>query len=828
MSFLGYKLKKSTHNGLFVTHDFIKMDLKEYNKKRDFSKTPEPEGQVVSTDVHRFVVQRHSARRLHYDLRLEINGSLKSWAVPKGPSMNPGDKRLAVRTEDHPVKYLHFHGTIPKGNYGAGEMVIWDSGTFEVDRSELDLPAYEQLVEGNLKLILHGQKIKGHFALVRTGDRNTKEHWLLIKKKDVYATDLHYDAEVLLSNVEDTVKKYAQTIRPNTIIQPMLASSTKEIFNDPNWLYELKWDGYRVLAHLSENEVLLQSRNGINLNSKFPKLVKELAEIEHECILDGEVVVLDEAGVSQFGELQSYPEAKGTLRFYVFDMLFLNGHSMLDLPLTDRKSLVPDLVEGLAITQYCDHIEAMGTALFEKATAVGMEGVMAKQKNSTYMLGARTKAWLKVKSVESVDAHICGYTDSVGGGAAFGSLILGLREDEKLKYIGNCGSGFSETNRRELLKLFQPYRSDQNPFDKKLALKGRIPNWMVPTLTCEVKYSERTKNGLLRNPVFKRLINQPIVGQNFRRPISKREVTPSRETLEIDGLPVPISNIDKVYWPESGTTKYDLIDYYLQISEFILPHLVDRPQSLHRHPNGILEEGFYQKDNDSVPEWLQTTTIYSKSSERKIEYLLCQNTASLIYMANLGCIEINPWHSRLGKLDFPDYGIIDLDPTEGTDFKNVIKIAKEFKSVLDTAKIEGYCKTSGSKGLHIYIPMGAEYSYEEVRNFIKLLCHMVEQRHPKIATMERRIKNRKGKIYLDYLQNRKGHTIASVYSARPLANAPVSMPIAWDEIKSGLTPQKYTLRNTLKRVEKCRDLFQSLINTTIDMETALDQLEGFD
>jgi bifunctional non-homologous end joining protein LigD len=803
------------------------VNLQEYNKKRDFSKTPEPEGEINTIDSYRFVVQRHSARRLHYDLRLEINGSLKSWAVPKGPSMNTDDKRLAVRTEDHPVDYLYFQGNIPAGNYGAGKMVIWDSGTFSVDRSELDLPANEQLNKGNLKLIFSGVNIKGKFSLIKTGNHNGSEQWLLIKKKDNYATMLNYDAEALLLNAENP-KTASKTIETNTIVQPMLASSTKEIFNHPQWIYELKWDGYRILAHLTKTSVVLQSRNGINLNAKFPALVKDLETIEHECILDGELVVLNKDGVSQFGELQQYPNTTGVLRFYVFDMLYLNGHSMLELPLIDRKSLIPDLVEGLDITHYCDHIEAMGTALYQKAKEVGMEGVIAKHKDATYTPGARSEKWLKIKFQETIDAFICGYTDSVGGTEPFGSLILGIRENEKINYIGNCGSGFSEKFRSELVKLFEVYRSNQNPFKKKLNLKGRKPNWMVPTLKCEIAYAERTKNGLLRHPVFKRLLNQPIAEQIFLAPKTKLIVSPSREILKIDGLPVPISNIDKLYWPESKMTKYDLIDYYLQVSQWMLPHLIDRPQSLHRHPNGITEDGFYQKDNEVVPEWMQTVIIYSKSSDRNIEFLLCQNTASLIYMANLGCIEINPWNSSLGKLDFPDYGIIDLDPPKGMDFKNVIIIAKEFKSILDMAEIKGYCKTSGSKGLHIYLPMGAKYTYEEVRNFIKLLCHFVEQRQPSIATMERRIHSRDGKIYLDYLQNRKGQTIASVYSVRPLANAPVSIPIEWDELTEALSPQKFNLKNSIKRLEQKGDLFNPLLSASFDIEKALKKLENIE
>ena len=812
------------------------MGLKEYNEKRDFSNTPEPTGDDASrSDTHRFVIQRHRARKLHYDLRLEIDGTLKSWAVPKGPSMNPADKRLAVRTEDHPLKYLHFHGTIPQGNYGAGDMIIWDSGSFDIDRSENDRGVLQQLQTGNLKLIFFGQKVRGRFALVRTGERGGKESWLLIKKEDTFSTDLFYDAEELIGpsqkTGEKTSKKYSKEIEPGKILQPMLAGSSKEIFNDPTWIYELKWDGYRILAHISEKGVLLQSRNGVNMNQKFPELAKELETVEHEAILDGEVTVLDKNGISRFGELQNWPETKGTLRYYVFDMLYLNGHSMLDLPLLDRKSLIPDVIEGLRSTLYCDHIEGMGTALFEKATEEGMEGVMAKAADSNYVPGARTEQWLKIKSVESEDALICGYTDSVGGGAAFGSLILGKREQDGIAYIGNCGSGFGEAKRQELVKFFKAYRTEENPFGRKLALKGRKPNWMVPSLECEVNYSERTGKGLLRNPVFKRLLNSPdtLRKGSYATPIPpKTAVTPSKESIEIDGLPVAISNLEKVYWPESGYTKYDLIDYYLQISDIILPYLKDRPQSLHRHPNGILEESFYQKDNEKVPEWMQTATLYSKSSEREIDYLLCQNTASLIYMANLGCIEIHPWNSRTGNLDRPDYGIIDLDPPKGKDFKKVIKVALAVNQVLTEASIEGHCKTSGAKGIHIYLPMQGRYTYEEVRNFTKLICYFVGQRIPGLTTMERRIKDRNGKIYLDYLQNRKGHTVVSPYSVRPVAGAQVSAPLDWDELKDGILPSDFTIKNLIDRVTRKGDLFVPVQKAGIDMETALERLDALE
>ncbi|GGW42376.1 DNA ligase D [Arenibacter certesii] len=805
------------------------MDLSEYNNKRNFSKTPEPKGnEGVKSNDHQYVIQRHQARKLHYDLRLEMNGVLKSWAVPKGPSMNPSDKRLAIRTEDHPLEYLDFTGTIPKGNYGAGEMMIWDSGTYEMDSNESDLSVHAQLKEGNLKIILFGKKLKGRFALVRTAGRNDKESWLLIKKKDSFSVNIPYDAEALVPLDYQANQKLNKEILPGEIIQPMLANSIKEVFNDPNWIYELKWDGYRVLAHISNKGVLLQSRNGLSLNLKFMELVKELQQVENEVILDGEVVVLNKEGISNFGELQNYPDSKGELRFYVFDMLYLNGHSMTSLSLMDRKSLIPEVVESLRLTKYCDHIEGMGAALYNKAVQLGMEGVMAKHKNSYYSPGVRTEKWLKIKAIDDMEALICGYTDSEG--ATFGSLILGEEKNGILIYIGNCGSGFTETLRKDLLAKFSAYKTDQSPFKTKPTLTGRTPNWLVPTLSCEVTYTEKTKNGLLRHPIFKSLkpelkpANAPI-----NESIEKQKVSSSQysgEDLHIDGHSVSITNLDKIYWPESGITKYDLIDYYLSVSDIIIPHLKDRPQSLHRHPNGIDGDDFYQKDNEYAPEWVETIRLFSKSSKRDIDYLLCQNTASLIYMANLGCIEINPWNSKVGKLDYPDYGVIDLDPPEGIPFSLVIKVALEFKKILDAADITGYCKTSGSKGLHIFLPMGAKYLYEEVRNFIKLLCYLVQMNIPEIATMERLIKNRDGKIYLDYLQNRRGQTIASVYSVRPVKSAQVSAPLDWEELSDNINPANFTLKNIPARIQKVGDFFEPLLSTSINMEHAILKLES--
>ncbi len=799
------------------------MSLEDYIRKRDFENTPEPGAEISKENLHRFVIQRHRASSLHYDLRLEIDGVLKSWAVPKGPSMNPKDKRLAIHTEDHPIKYLKFEGEIPKGNYGAGKMKIWDEGIFESANST-DL--LKQLKSGNLKIKFSGKKMKGEFALVRTKRGEQKNQWLLIKKKDSFSTDLNYDAEDLIEKSEPKQAKLIELDFKDPV-KPMLATSTKEIFNDPDWIYELKWDGYRLIAHINEGKVSIHSRNGISYNSKFPQLVKDLEHISHEIILDGEIVVVDENGVPDFQKLQNYDSnTKGALKFYVFDMLFLNGHSMLNLKLLERKSLIPEVLEETEIAIYCDHIEGMGTAFYQKAINAGMEGVMAKKADSTYTPGYRTEHWLKIKAEESLEALICGYTDSEG--AIFGSLILGVLRDNDLVYVGNCGTGFSNRTQKELLEKMKPLETEKIPFEKKPALKGRKANWVSPELVCEVTFSEWTKAGRMRHPVFKGLREDKFPAQlnnDTNIKTEEEETVSTSNSLEVDGKNVKLTNLDKVYWPESGLRKYDLIDYYIKVSDYILPYLKDRPQNLHRHPNGINKEGFYQKDNEGlIEDWIETTRIHSKSAKKDIKYLLCQNEATLLYMANLGCIEINPWNSRVDNLNNPDYAVIDLDPSDKNSFDEVIEVALVAKDLLSKADIPSYLKTSGSSGLHIYLPLQAEYTYEEARDFTKLLCYFIQESTPGLTSMERAVKKRKDKIYLDYLQNRRGQTLASAYCVRPKQGAPVSAPLEWKELKKGLKITDFNIQNMPERLEKKKDLFKGVLQDKIDMEKALQRL----
>ncbi|TBW30301.1 DNA ligase D [Gramella sp. KN1008] len=797
------------------------MALDDYKRKRDFDNTPEPSAEVSDENKGRFVVQRHQARRLHYDLRLEMEGVLKSWAVPKGPSMNPKDKRLAVQTEDHPVKYLSFQGTIPKGNYGAGEMSIWDEGTFISAGEGEDL--IDQFKDGNLKLEFFGKKLKGIFALVRTRREDEKNHWLLIKKEDSFSTELDYDAEVFVTEAPAKRPK-VRKLEPGQPVKPMLATAHKNIFNKPGWLYELKWDGYRLIANIRDGKVSIYSRNGIVYNSKFPNLVKDLENISNDVILDGELVVLDKNGIPLFQELQNYDSTtKGSLRFYVFDMLYLNGHSMLELPLLERKSLIPEVLEETVLSVYCDHVEGMGTAFYEKAVEAGMEGVIAKKADSVYTPGYRSEKWLKIKAHESQEALICGYTDSES--SAFGSLILGIYDNGNLNYVGNCGTGFSASEKRALLKKMEKFKLGKSPFPKAVNLKGRKPNWIQPYLICEVIFSEWTQSGRMRHPVYKGL-REDKTSPEIEKETTTYKKTKNSNAIEVDGRLVNFTNLDKVYWPDSGLRKYDLIDYYIKISEYILPYLKDRPQNLHRHPNGIKKEGFYQKDNEGLLEnWIATTKIYSKSAGRNIEYLLCQDEPTLLYMANLGCIEINPWNSRVQELDKPDYVVIDLDPSEKNTFDEVIEVARVTKEILDSAGIKAYCKTTGSRGIHIYLPMGALYTYDEARDFTKLICYFIRERTAGLTSMERIVKNRKAKIYLDYLQNRRGQTLAAAYCVRPKEGAPVSAPIEWNELKKGLQLSDFNITNMPARLEKKGDLFKGLLSESIDMEKAIEKLE---
>lgn len=846
------------------------MSLKEYNKKRDFKQTSEPAGiPENSGEKLRFVVQRHAASHLHYDFRLEMDGVLKSWAIPKGPSLNPKDKRLAMMVEDHPFSYRTFEGTIPKGNYGAGEVEIWDEGWYEplnkIKGKTDDLVMRAELHKESLKFVMHGKKLQGEFALVKIKNSDDGKSWLLIKHKDDFATDF-YDAEENTSenskvtaalkkksekdvseNTARSYKNYAPALskekKLKKFIEPMLAKPLdNKPFDSKDWAFEIKWDGYRAIADLRDG-IQLYSRNGLDFSAKFKKIVNQLGLQQHEMVLDGELVAYDNMGKPNFQWLQNIGEKPNTpIIFQVFDLLFLNGHSTRSLTYIERKELLKDALKETDNIKFCDHILEKGKEFFKLAEKMGLEGIIAKKTDSTYKDGIRSSEWLKIKTQQTDEVIICGFTEPKGSRKHFGSLILGNYIDGELTFSGHIGTGFSDKTLKELYKVMQPLIVEKSPFKTLPKTNGKA-TWLKPELIAEIKYSEKTKDGIFRHPVFLHLREDKEVSdlkedqQTPEQPMEKKSTKPVKTAVttreneaktKIGKQEVKLTNQNKIYFPKDNVSKGDVVAYYQSVAEFILPHLKNRAQSLNRFPNGIDGMSFYQKDAaDETPDWIETHKIYSDSNDKYINYIICNDAATLAYLNNLGCIEMNVWTSRIDDIENPDYLVLDLDPSDNNTFEDIITTANEVKNVLDKAKIEGYPKTSGSSGIHIYIPMGRQYSFEQVKNFGHLLMQQVQKALPEITTLERSLQKRdKGKIYLDYLQNRRGQTLASAYSLRPKNGAPVSMPLEWNEVKSGLKPTDWNIENALSRIEKKGDLFLPTLKKGIDMLKALDNLQA--
>lgn len=777
------------------------MSLSTYHHKRSFSKTPEPKGQphtAKSKPLH-FVVQEHHASRLHYDFRLEMEGVLKSWAIPKGPTMDPDDKPLAVQVEDHPFEYRTFEGVIPEGQYGAGTVAIWDEGTYSSIEpgKDQEKKLLAGLKKGDLKFRLFGKKLQGEFALVQFGDE--KKHWLLIKKKDSVAE-------------QQKIVPTKKSPMPHDI-SPMLASNGEEAFTNDEWLYEIKWDGYRAVAEVQKGKVRLYSRNQQDFTTTYPNVVAELQTLPLDAVLDGEIVALDKDGKSQFQLMQGYKNGNGaTIMYYVFDLLYLDGYDVRSLPLIERKNLLKQFLPPSPHIKFSEHIDTYGEELFALAKKRNIEGIMAKKKQSTYVSG-RSGLWQKIKHINMQEAIICGYTQPNGQRKGFGALILGVYSHGELQYVGHTGSGFDDEKLKSIIALLKPHVTSKLPFHTEPETNS-VPTWVKPKIVCQIKFTEWTKEGLMRHPIYLGL-------RLDKKPEEVAREIPEKTPIDTK---VPLSNLTKMYWPEDGYTKGDLIAYYDRMAEYILPYLIDRPQSLNRHPDGIHGESFYQKDQRTIPDWLKTVKIYSNSDEKYLNWLLCNDRETLLYMANLGCIEINPWSSRHQKKEYPDYLIIDLDPN-GVAFSEVVKIAKFIKLMLDKAAIDGFLKTSGKSGLHILLPLGGKYTFEQTRTFAELLARTVAYAFPEITSIVRDPKKREKKIYIDYLQNRMGQTLAAPYSLRPVRFAQVSTPLAWDELKSSLHPSDFTIKNIFRRLGKSGDIWEPFRkHKGIDMLKSLDLL----
>ncbi|WP_333852928.1 DNA ligase D [Epilithonimonas sp.] len=845
------------------------MALEDYNKKRNFKETSEPEGkEKASSKKLKFVIQRHAASRLHYDFRLEMDGVLKSWAVPKGPSLNPSDKRLAMMVEDHPYSYRTFEGSIPKGNYGAGEVEIWDEGTYEpiekLSGKSDDLIMRAELHKQSLKFILHGKKLKGEFALVKIKNPKDDNAWLLIKHKDQFAVDENYNAEehtLKTSRVtaylaeKDSKKKnnssegikhfknYTPALsgakKLTEFIKPMLCKVSDKPFDDQEWAFEIKWDGYRSIADLSKDEIRLYSRNGIDFSQKFKKVTNSLKLQDHNMVLDGEIVAYDAKGKPNFQWLQQIGDNPNlALTFQVFDLLWLNGHSTENLSYLQRKELLKDALVENEVIKFSEHILENGKAFFQAAQDLGLEGIVAKKTDSLYKENLRSSEWLKIKIHKSDEAIICGFTEPKGSRKKFGALILGKYLNGEMVFCGHTGVGFNDQLLSDIYYKMKPLITKNSVF--KITPKTNTKaTWIKPKLVAEIKFTEVTKDHLYRHPIFLRLredIEPDDVTFNSEKPSKKEEMRkaePKKRTEKEDLIKkigkqeLKLTNQNKIYFPDDGITKGDVIEFYQSISKYILPHLKDRPQSMNRYPNGINGMSFFQKDaSEETPDWIETQKVFSESSDKYINYIICNDKETLAYLNNLGCIELNIWTSKIKKADNPDYLVLDLDPSEKNTFEDVIETAQAVKEILDLSGIDGYPKTSGSSGIHIYIPMNAKYTYDQVKNFGHLLMQMVQQKLPDLTTLERSLEKReKNKIYLDYLQNRRGQTLASVYSLRPKNGAPVSMSLEWKEVKNGLQPTDFNIHNSLDRLKEKGDLFKPLLGKGIDMLKAINKLE---
>jgi bifunctional non-homologous end joining protein LigD len=859
--------------------------LAEYRRKRRFEETPEPRGKQAHKDQKIFVVHKHHARRLHYDLRLEVGGVLKSWAVPKGPSLNPQDKRLAVQVEDHPFEYRTFEGTIPEGNYGAGEVIVWDQGTYEPEGSE---SAAAQIARGELKFRLHGKKLNGSFVLVKLKRSEKGNEWLLIKHRDADA-DPNWNAdehgESVVSGKPLPPKKSARDHSPvvpanlpGAQAAPMpgqapltLARLGDEPFSDPDWLFEIKWDGVRTLAFAEDGKVRLVSRSGREVTDEYPEfadLTKHLRA--NTAILDGEIVTLNEDGRSDFQKLQnrigvSNPSQKLRdtipLNYYVFDLLYCNGFDIRKSPLLQRKELLRQVLSNENRVRFSQHQLEKGKELYAAAAEKSLEGIVGKQIESPYT-GTRTPLWLKFKIVKELDAVIVGWTAPRKTRQYFGALVLGLYDGNELKFIGSVGTGFTQDMQTHILDELQKIRVAKPPFKVVPKLREHV-EWVRPELVANVKYGNWTEDNHLRAPVFLSIRkdrtpedctfaearpapvahHSPAANTAKSKGSAAAKPKPSSATdafeqlssgksetlrLEIDGRTLNFSNLNKIYFPESGIRKRDLLAYYYRMAQYMLLFLKDRPLVMRRYPNGIGQKSFFQKEAPtSIPDWIARATVYSDERGGNMDYVMANDRPALLFLTNLGCVDHNPWSSRVDSQDYPDYVFFDLDPTPTTPFSTVLRVARSIYKTLNAARVNCFLKTSGATGFHIYVPLEPQYTYDQVRTFAQIIGQLVSAELPNDTTVERSVHKRpKGRVLLDALQNARGKPLAAVYSVRAHPGATVSTPVTGEELQRDFDPARWTLKTLDKRLQQIGDLWKDFWDKRQTLDKALNALSG--
>lgn len=912
------------------------MPLEEYRRKRDFRKTPEPSGATsraaaaksALAEGGRFVVQRHRATRLHYDVRLEVDGVLVSWAVPKGPTIDPAQRRMAIHVEDHPLEYFDFEGVIPKGEYGGGDVIVWDWGTWTPD-PETPEPR-KAIADGELKFSLHGEKLRGRFTIVRTSGRGRRsggdggrlpfeddqgDQWLLLHKRDADAED-GWDAEdhpksVKTGRTNDEVKAAKDAIWVShapaataeidlskareaplpSFIEPMAATLTNRAFDDPDWLFEVKWDGYRIEAVVRDGKARLFTRNGKDGETYFPGLLSPATWINAErAIVDGEVVALDAAGKPQFSLLQ---ELTGTMSpmfvYQVFDLLYLDGRSLLQVPLEDRKALLRTVLRsGDRRVRYADHVLNEGRAFLDAAAAQGLEGILAKHRRSVYEPGTRSKAWLKVKHRPEQELVVGGFTPGEGAAADLGAVVVGVYETDagdggkrKLRFAGKVGSGFSAATRRTMRKRLEALAVDDPPFDPAPPkdYKGRWGGdlkhvvWVKPEVVIRADLGGWTRDNLVRQAAFKgldeggkpptevvretaveagptvRAVERSLPDDDTPGPgpgaAAKADVTPAARFTgatadelaalaamtgdglwSIGGRELKLTNLDKVLFPpKSGdpgpdgkrpkrgalpgpVTKRELIRYFASIAPAMLPHLAERPLNLHRYPNGAAAGGFWQKNIKDQPAWLRTWREVGVEDRAPNLHVIAEEAATLAFLGNQAAFEIHAWTTRLDEPAHPTFALIDIDPGEATAWDETLTLARLFRAALEHLKVRGYPKTTGRRGIQVWIPVEPRYTFRETSDWIEGLSRAVGATVPELVSWEWAKERRGGRARLDYTQNASIKTLVAPYAVRPADGAPVSTPIAWDELDDpDLRSDRWTIRTVPDRVTRLGDLF---------------------
>ncbi len=770
--------------------------LQEYERKRDPKKTSEPFGlpgrRAKGAPI--FVVQRHDATRLHYDFRLERGGALASWAVPKGVPLEPGEQHLAVHVEDHPLSYATFEGVIPKGQYGAGPVEIWDSGTYEL---------VEEKRDGGLTVRLHGTRLEGTWALVPARLNGEEKNWLILRKRDEAA---------------------APAERPSEY-GAMLATLEGRVPTGGDWLFEVKWDGYRALAYVRQSEVALLSRNGKDLTARFATVAKEISKAVKtpNAVLDGEVCALDEQGRSSFSAMQ---QGTGTLVYYAFDVLEIDGEPVVDLPLLERRARLERLLDRRNRTVRLSESFDDGEALFRAAGEQGLEGIVAKRADSRYVQGKRTRHWLKLKTHGRQEFAIAGYTRGAGRRAGtFGSLVLAVNSGEGLEYVGNVGTGFDDREIRRLLALLKPLERKQSPFrvvPKLPRVKKADVVWVEPELVCEVEFSEFTHDGRLRQPSYRGLREDKAAGE-----VRREEPVP--DTVTSRGRTLKLSNLDKLFWKEEGISKGDLLAYYRAVAPVLVPHLKNRPFTMKRYPEGWDGKFFFQKDAPKhMPDWIPTRRFEVSTREaprrrKQVDFALVNDELALLWMVNMGCIDMNTWYSRVDKPERPDFVLFDLDPSPDVGFAETVEVALVVKEALDGLGLVSFPKTSGSEGIHVLVPIERRATFADTRRFSEIVAGAIARTHRGLATTEWTKAKRRG-VLIDANQNGEGKTIASVYSVRPKPGAPVSTPLRWDEVNETLDPASFTMAAVLERVRLHGDLYEGVLTTRQSLAKALGAL----